>query len=944
MGRWVVGQPNPAMSTPQAPSSSGPSSTLWLILGALALAALAALWWSRQADENADAGDEVAAADEDPNAPRTRSATPSADSPTLAPIWTRASGQVTAAEGEALAGALVTLAPLDRDGGEPRTTRTDASGDWSLTELPAGRYTLSATAPGYLAAVRPELVVRAEADNSGLDLELAPGGATLSGVVSDKTGGIIEGALVQVTPSSGIIRMRERESYFTVTDEDGRYAVQVPSGRQRVRASHSDYTSESVVLEFGGEDRTQDFALVPTAVIEGVVVREADGAPVPFAEVTWSKQRTMVLPGGDRVSTIERGGKVTASAEGRFRISGLPPGTIELAARASQLASFSPTQIPVGIAERVSEVELRLAAASDVEGRVVARADGHSIADASVELMSQVGPGPRVEADDEGRFRLLGVLPGDYRLAASAEGWTTPDGPAPAVHVGGEAPAEVVVELVESLTIRGRVVPPTRAEVAIELDPDNLRMAGGMMTLSLAESTHASAETGAFELGPLEPGHYTLQARTADGRGGKLEVDVGEDGLDGVVIELEQRASLVGHVEDFSGKLIDDVSVRARKRRPSRSISVVVNGRELTAQSAPTTTEGQFELAGLEGGAWFVEVVDGQGQPLALDSGDRLELDLREGETRELVVRVEPRDGRIAGVVRDAEGRPVVDAWVSAAFVPELAKPEPEPDDEDGGGESRTEMRMMVVSDDGGTLATMAPVLTDADGRFAFDKLRRGNYTLTAELDGGASKATLDEVQPDAEVTLELAPLGTLAGRVSADGKSIDCVARIAGPSERTVKVRDGSFEVERLEPGRYTVEARTPDGATSAEVVIEAGETTDLSLTLARFATVSGRIVDQDGAPLEGVEILVASGGDGRIEISRDDGDPQYFTDADGTFAAKAAAGGRVLVAQAPGVPMPIVIEPFVVEGGEDVDLGELRKRDMEGMVMEEGPGPEDE
>ena len=251
---------------------------------------------------------------------------------------------------------------------------------------------------------------------------------------------------------------------------------------------------------------------------------------------------------------------------------------------------------------------------------------------------------------------------------------------------------------------------------------------------------------------------------------------------------------------------------------------------------------------------------------------------------------------------------------------------------------------MIVADGSSGTLATMPPVLTDTDGRFVFEHLRRGDYSLTAELDGGASKATLDGVQPDAEVTLDLAPLGTLEGRVSADGKSVDCVARISGPSERSVRVRDGSFEVERLEPGTYTVEARTPEGATSAKVEIEAGETADITLEITRLASITGRILDENGAPMEGVELMVGAGEGGRVEISREDGDPQYFTDEDGKFEVKAAAGGRVLIAQAPGVPMPIVIKPFVVEGGQDLDLGELRKQDMKGMMMMGGPEGEAE
>jgi hypothetical protein len=86
----------------------------------------------------------------------------------------------------------------------------------------------------------------------------------------------------------------------------------------------------------------------------------------------------------------------------------------------------------------------------------------------------------------------------------------------------------------------------------------------------------------------------------------------------------------------------------------------------------------------------------------------------------------------------------------------------------------------------------------------------------------------------------------------------------------------------------------------------------------------------------------MIGAGEGGRIDITREHGDAQIFTKDDGTFETHAAAGGRVLLVTAEGVPMPIVIKPFVVESGKDLDLGELRKQKMEGMMMMGGPDDE--
>jgi protocatechuate 3,4-dioxygenase beta subunit len=927
------------------PASPKKSSRQPILIGLLAIVVLGLVTWffvgNRDSSNRGSAETSETKSGTKPKSP-SRSIEDSAAVNTAS-----ASGQVRSKSDASLEGARVTLLPLAREGesAEPIDVACDDQGRWSIAALAPGRYAISASAPNHLPAWRPELRVSAGAELTGLDLVLEPGGSKLAGTVRDLTGGEIEAARIQLTPVGGLSRLRERESFFALTDAEGRYAVQVPEGRFRVQASHADYTRAQAVLDLGAGAHTHDFELVPMGVIEGVVVRASDSSPVAAASVTWSREVTQVRPSGERATELERGGTVTTDGEGRFRIRGLLPGTVLIHARAPGLASDAPTPIPIAIAEHVEGVEIRVGTAADVRGRVVAADDASSgIAGTQIELIAPVGPGATATADGEGRFVIHGVQPGGYELLASAEGWL-PKLPPMRVSVTldpSEETEEIMVALERGLAIRGRVEPATSAEISIELTPRRMERGGGMgmgmrtMMMSTASAT-SEPEQGSFELSPVQPGIYTLVAKAADGRGGSVEVEVGATGADDVVIRLEPRAKLAGTVRDSQGKPVAGASVLARKQQPSNAnMRVVVNGRELTASHAPTSDEGLYELLGLDAGTWTLEVIDAQGDPLAWADGSRkpLSVELRAAEVREgFDLAVEARDGVITGTVRYAEGQPVADAWVSATFVPGLPEhaAEPAPDD----GEPRSEMTMVVATDTGLSGASaMLPTLTDGQGRFRFEGLRRGPHRLVAESTGeggGIAKVTLESVIPDADVVMKLAPLGTIEGKVTGDPDedciARDCIVRISGPSGRSAKVHDGHFELARLDPGSYAIDLETSTGGAHVEVEVEAGETASVELTIQRFSRVRGRILDDADQPVVGAEILIGdSPEEGMVQITQDGSKEPIVTDAEGRFDVAVGPGSRVVLAIDMSNPRPLAMKRFVAESGKDIDLGDLR------------------
>ncbi|MCH9686051.1 MAG: carboxypeptidase regulatory-like domain-containing protein [Deltaproteobacteria bacterium] len=857
-------------------------------------------------------------------------------------------GQVEA-QGKPVAGAVVTVVDAEADQDVlPRTVLTDAQGRFELSSLAAGRYAVSATASGHLPAVLRGVVLD---EAVSITLTLVPGGHPLRGTVSDATGGALDEALVRVVPVGGVAALRRLDGFGALSDDDGRYTVHVAPGRYRVEVSHSDYASQRRTVEVGPGAQSQDFALVPMGVIEGVVRRDEGGAPVPRAWVTWQRERQTTVAPGQRVSMAAGGGTVRADDEGRYRVSGLDPGAITLRARGAEVASLDPTVVFLAMAEHVTDADLFVAKAYDIRGQVVAANDASApIAGATVQVVGDRFA-PVAGTDAEGHFVLRGVLEGPQTVMARARGWL-PGLPGVRIEVGPGLSTQTIA-LERAPSIRGRVEPPTVAQVSIELRPETVQM-GSARRASMMIGGGAAAESdaeGQFELGPATPGPTTVVARVADGRAGEATVEVGADGADDVVITLEPRATVRGVVRSASGAPVGQASVSLRREQaPSgTSVRLTVNGRDMGAETGTSVDDGSFEIAGVAAGDYEVRIVDRYGELLTIEGGlaaakdGTASLTVDDGKDRDgLELVVDAHDGVIRGTVETADGEPASDIWVRVALVPELQQPEPEPDGDQP--RQHSEMRMIVDSGDGNDDAR-PPVLTDEDGRFEVVGLRDARYELVAEGGGGRERTTA-VARPGDDITLALAALGTVEGEVTLDGQPLKRYSvRVEGPTSRVAQVRDsgGHFELDRLEPGRYQLVVTAPDGNGRAEVTVSAGQTVTQDVVLEHMTRVTGRIVDEQGEPIVGAVVVTGSGDNGRVSIQQSGTEEQNTTDEQGRFELSCGAGSRALVALSPTNPRPLVMHMFEAKAGESIDLGDLKKREMGGMTGRQQPAPQD-
>jgi thermitase len=137
-----------------------------------------------------------------------------------------------------------------------RTASTDASGQYTITGVPEGTYTVEASAAGDSASSQAVSVVAGQTTTANFALAKLPSPGSIAGKITDSADGSpIAGATV-----SDRVRMGS-------TDANGQYIISgVPEGIYTVTASAAGYsTSSQTVSVSAGQTSTANFALTKLA-------------------------------------------------------------------------------------------------------------------------------------------------------------------------------------------------------------------------------------------------------------------------------------------------------------------------------------------------------------------------------------------------------------------------------------------------------------------------------------------------------------------------------------------------------------------------------------------------------------------------------------------------------------------------------------------------------
>ena len=517
----------------------------------------------------------------------------------------------------------VTLSGVELRGG--RSATTDDSGRFLFTALPAGRYTLSANRPGHISVTygqrqpgRPGTSISlSDGQKFRADMQI-PKGSVITGTVLDENG--------EPAPQTSVRVMR----------------VVTSSGERTLSSNNGGSTDDRGIYRI--------FGLMPGEYVVCATPRNTNTPDLARMEAMEREMRALEMAAAQAGTQTQAIRERIVNIQGAMPPMGVeaPPGYAPICYPGT-IAASSATPIPLGVSEERGGVDfqLQLAPLSRIEG-VVVNSTGAQISQINVSLRdasTMGGSTLNMEArpDEEGRFRLQGVPPGQYRLTARAT--IAPPRPAPGqqetfvgrgrggaaarvaarpqpvtvwaavdVSVDGRPLSNVLLSLQQGVTVSGQLSfegsqpPPTDlTRIRVNMSPVGQTPFGG--------STAAQVDAaGRFSIQGVPPGRYRLSASGSAGWATESAIIGGQDSLDfpfevkgnqnlqGVTITLTDRRT------ELTGKVLDG------QNRPAVDYTIVIfpadqrywAGASRRIQSTRPSTDGTFTFRNLPPGDYRI--------------------------------------------------------------------------------------------------------------------------------------------------------------------------------------------------------------------------------------------------------------------------------------------------------------------------------------------------
>jgi len=487
--------------------------------------------------------------------------------------------------------------------------------------------------------IGPDLLrIRAEKDGLG-SVELRnvrPGSAGLEVVLGARTG--FEGVVRDDATGAPVPRFTVATEFVLETGPDGRKKTSTSgprhdfasptgsfevtdlwAGRWEIRVTAEGFLPGEVPardLSAGEMARGLEVRLQRPVVLRGSVVEGPSGSPIEGATIVpWAGEEA-----GSRRSDARW--RTVSGAKGEFEVANMPPGKAFLEASHERFGEVRSESFEARAGETLEGITVVFSQPGGVEG-VAANAHGAPRVGWSVTASSTRSTGfpePKTsETDAEGRFRIEGLVPGEYFVVVADEAGGAdsfgPAGPPLRATVEVEAGRIARVEFARPTGCRvvGRVTrggtPVSRAIVILNLvRPDE----HPGVTWSRAQDPWGwTGEDGAYAIEGVPPGEALVAVRGGENSHPKaVPTDVPDASEWRVDIDLpggilEGRVVDAASGEPVSGALIEI--------QPAGSSLARVR---IFGSVATTSEDGRFRLQDLAPGSYYVRAGVGAGNPI----------------------------------------------------------------------------------------------------------------------------------------------------------------------------------------------------------------------------------------------------------------------------------------------------------------------------------------
>ena len=672
--------------------------------------------------------------------------------------------------------------------------------------------------------------------------------------------------------------MEAKKLPHTESTDDGSYELRgLSPGDYRLFVLHGQYlpADEEATLVDPANPVRVDIRLTDGHSITGKIV-DAKGKPIGTATISARPSGEGGRKGTAKLMQyymdlmearlVLDPGQAEASEDGTFRLASLEPRPYDLVVRAPGFATKEVSGIPAGTKSLLVVLDRGFA----VRGRVL-NPDEEPVGGISVELKPAVSaetlfnPMAMAELDfdflgentrrsttqRDGLFLLRGLQNGRYRLSLRSDEHPTTTKEfllAERVYDFGD----IVLEL--GTTLSGRVV-DTEGKAVDRAEVSATRMTQqGRGTVEPGPKAPGSGrrdDSGSARAVPLRPpgrGEYNVRV-AADGYVASTTDSI-KAGSDDVEIVLERGLTIRGQVvDDSDGSPIESASLHS-----------------FPETMVKTDEEGAFELTGIssEGPQWlgmekdklFLRVThpDYATKNEQLPLADGVPQSAYEIRLTALEI--------VSGLVLNSDQEPVANARVRVHVpgIPELITrfnqtggPKVAVSQEDGSFTVQKSVFEFLPAQQKVELVVTHPRYAPGRGELAHEA-----EFVEVVLTGGS---TLEGRVVDAGGT-------AVAGAVIELRRAVETIGQMGMFQQMMPKSKgttlysrsDGSYRVERLEPGSYNVEVTALGYAKRIVEDFEIGEgngNVSHDFVLDQGGAISGRVIDLEGNPLEGVEVV---------------------------------------------------------------------------------------